>query len=256
MAEAYKVEISRITKVFKSKDGQTIHALGPVDLSVPAERFVSIIGPSGCGKSTLLNIIAGLVEPTDGTLYVDGRPADERVGRVAYMLQKDLLLPWRTILDNIILGLEFRGVPRHEAVRRALPLMARYGLHGFERFYPAQLSGGMRQRAAFLRTLLYDSEIILLDEPFGSLDAQTRSVMQDWLLEVWWENRKTIIAVTHDVDEAIYLSDEVYVMSPRPGIIKARVIIDLPRPRSREVTMSARFVELKRILWNALFGGG
>ncbi len=150
------------------------------------------------------------------------------------MLQKDLLLPWRTVLDNVCLGMELRGVPMREARERAMPYLARYGLGGFERQYPTALSGGMKQRAALLRTLLYDLDIVLLDEPFGALDAQTKSVMQDWLLQLWSDFRKTVLFVTHDIDEALFLSDEIYILSARPGRIKEKVEVPLERPRSRE----------------------
>ena len=176
---------------------------------MPQGRFVSLIGPSGCGKSTIFNIVAGLLEPTGGRVLIDGADATGTIGRVGYMLQKDMLLPWRTVLDNVILGMEIQGVPLREARERALPLLRRYGLAGFEYLYPNALSGGMRQRAALLRTLLFDTDVILLDEPFGALDAQTKSQMQEWLLQLWADFGKTVVFVTHDVEEAIYLSDEV-----------------------------------------------
>lgn len=166
-----KIEISGVSKWFR-RDGKEIIAMQETNLSIEEGRFVSIIGPSGCGKSTLFNIIAGLMPPSTGRVLADGEDIIGKTGHVGYMLQKDMLLPWRTILDNIILGMEIRGVPRKEAVARAQPLMDRYGLKGFGSHHPAELSGGMRQRAALLRTLLYDRDIILLDEPFGALDAR------------------------------------------------------------------------------------
>ena len=188
-------------------------------LSIESGRFVSLVGPSGCGKSTLFNIIAGLLEPTEGRVLIDGEDATGTIGRVGYMLQKDLLLPWRTVLDNVILGMEIQGMPLRAARERALPLLQNYGLAGFEYLYPNSLSGGMRQRAALLRTLLFDTDVILLDEPFGALDAQTKLQMQEWLMQLWSDFRKTVVFVTHDVDEAIYLSDEIHVMGTRPGRI-------------------------------------
>ena len=155
------------------------------NLSIETGRFVSLVGPSGCGKSTLFNIIAGLLQPTEGRVLIDGEDATGTIGRVGYMLQKDLLLPWRTVLDNVILGMEIQGKPLKEARERALPLLQKYGLAGFEYLYPNSLSGGMRQRAALLRTLLFDTDVILLDEPFGALDAQTKLQMQEWLMQLW-----------------------------------------------------------------------
>jgi len=220
-------------------------ALANVSLVVPAGRFVSLIGPSGCGKSTIFNIVAGLLEPSAGRVMIDGVDATGTIGRVGYMLQKDLLLPWRTLTDNIILGMEIQGVKLAEARARALPLLRRYGLAGFENAYPRALSGGMRQRAALLRTLLFDTDVILLDEPFGALDAQTRLRMQEWLLQLWSDFGKTVVFVTHDVEEAIFLSDALHVMGTRPGRIIATIAVALPRPRLRACTATPEFMALK-----------
>lgn len=211
-------------------------------------RFVSIIGPSGCGKSTLFNIVAGLIRPSSGEVLLDGKDITCESGHVGYMLQKDLLLPWRSILDNVIIGLEIRGVSKKKARERALPMLKNYGLGGFEYDHPDALSGGMRQRAGLIRTLLYDQDVILLDEPFGALDAQTRMQMQNWLLQIWKDFKKTILFVTHDIDEAIYLSDEIYVFTHRPGKIKAKIEVELPRPRNEKTLMDDRFLTLKREL--------
>jgi ABC-type nitrate/sulfonate/bicarbonate transport system ATPase subunit len=229
-----------------------LHVLDGVDFYADDGELVSIIGPSGCGKSTLLNIIAGLDEPTAGAIYLNGQRADRRLGAVGYMQQKDLLLPWRNVMDNVVLGLELRGVSRAEARARAAELMERFGLKGFEREYPFALSGGMRQRAAFLRTALADQEVFLLDEPFGALDALTRSQLHQWLLGLWESLRKTIVLVTHDVDEAIFLSDRVYVMTARPGKVKLVRKVELPRPRALDVVTSAPFVALKAELLASL----
>lgn len=220
-------------------------ALAPVTLSVTPGKFVSLIGPSGCGKSTLFNIIAGLLQPTGGKVFIDGAEATGTIGRVGYMLQKDLLLPWRTVLDNVILGMEIQGVRLGEARERAHPLLRRYGLGGFEHHYPAALSGGMRQRAALLRTLLFDTDVILLDEPFGALDAQTKLYMQEWLLGLWADFGKTVVFVTHDVEEAIYLSDEMHVMATRPGRIVETIAVPIPRPRRRHATLDPDFIAIK-----------
>lgn len=240
------LEIDDVSKTFEVARGERVVALAPVSLAIPSGRFLTILGPSGCGKSTIFNIIAGLELPSSGTVTMDGTPIVGMSGVVSYMLQKDLLLPWRSIVDNVILGMEIDRVPRAEAKARALPLLRRYGLGGFENRYPAELSGGMRQRAALLRTMLCDRDVILLDEPFAALDAQTRSEMQEWLLDVWDDFKKTVIFVTHDVDEGVYLSDEVVMMSGRPGRIIERVAIELARPRKRAVITSPAFVEYKQ----------
>jgi ABC-type nitrate/sulfonate/bicarbonate transport system ATPase subunit len=240
-----KIELSGVTQIFQQPGGSVFRALDDIRVRVAPGRFVSVIGPSGCGKSTLFNIIAGLLEPTEGAVIIDGKDATGMVGAVGYMLQKDLLFPWRTVLDNIVLGLEVRGVNKSVARDYAMPFLERYGLGGFEQAFPGMLSGGMRQRAALLRTLLYDSEIILLDEPFGALDAQTRGRMQEWLLQIWQDFAKTVIFVTHDVEEAVYLSDDIYVMSARPGRVKARLDVALPRPRPREIMLERPFMLLK-----------
>jgi ABC-type nitrate/sulfonate/bicarbonate transport system ATPase subunit len=239
-----KVHLDRVGMAFPTPAG-VVRALASLDLQIETGRFVSLVGPSGCGKSTLFNIIAGLLQPTEGRVLIDGEDATGTIGRVGYMLQKDLLLAWRTVLDNVILGMEIQGKPRREARQRALPLLQKYGLAGFEYLYPDVLSGGMRQRAALLRTLLIDSDVILLDEPFGALDAQTRSQMQEWLLQLWTDFRKTVVFVTHDVDEAIYLSDEIHVMATRPGRVLETIHVNLPRPRPCNVVLSPVFVAVK-----------
>jgi len=208
-----------------------VPVLQDVSLSAAREEFVTLIGPSGSGKSTLLNIICGLMQPDEGEVLLHGETIAERIGRVGYMPQRDLLLPWRSVLDNVLLGPEVMGRDMAQARREALDLLPLFGLNGFEGHYPATLSGGMRQRAALLRTFLCHQEIVLLDEPFGALDALTRRTMRRWLVEVWARFRQAVILVTHDVDEAIYLSDRVYVFSERPGRILDEVPIDLPRPR-------------------------
>ncbi len=249
-----KVEVRGVCKTFITK-GKKFVALQETDLSIEEGRFVSLIGPSGCGKSTLFNIIAGLTPPTGGQVLVDGADIAGKAGHVGYMLQKDMLFPWRNIVDNIILGLEVSGVPHRDSVARALPLMERYGLKGFERHYPNELSGGMRQRAALLRTLLYDRDTILLDEPFGALDAQTKLSMQKWLLTIWRDFKKTIMFVTHDIDEAIYLSDDIYVFSPRPGRLTTKISVNIPRPREPKVVTTPEFIVLKNQLMEMLHVG-
>src|SRR4029078_12066654 len=229
---AVKVHLDHVGMAFTTPGG-IFRALEPIDLEIETGRFVSLVGPSGCGKSTLFNVTAGLLQPTEGRVLIDGEDATGTIGRVGYMLQKDLLLPWRTVLDNVILGMEIQGMPLREARERALPLLQKYGLAGFEDLYPNSLSGGMRQRAALWRTLLFATDVILLDEPFGALDAQTKAQMQEWLMQLWSDFKKTVVFITHDVEEAIYLSDEIHVMGTRPGRILESIPIALPRPRER-----------------------
>jgi ABC-type nitrate/sulfonate/bicarbonate transport system ATPase subunit len=243
-ALAPKLEVDGVSKEFTTPGG-VFQALAPVTLAIPQGRFVSLIGPSGCGKTTIFNVVAGLLQPTRGEVRIDGIDATGTIGRVGYMLQKDLLLPWRNVLDNVILGMEIQGVSREAARSRALPLLKRYGLGGFEYLYPNALSGGMRQRAALLRTLLFDTDLILLDEPFGALDAQTKLQMQEWLLQLWSDFGKTVLFVTHDVEEAIYLSDELHVMGTRPGRIIETIPVGLARPRVRRSALSSEFLAIK-----------
>jgi ABC-type nitrate/sulfonate/bicarbonate transport system ATPase subunit len=229
------------------QDGsRTVRALESTDIEIPDGRFVTIVGPSACGKSTLLNLFCGLDKPDSGSIETPALGMGELLGRVGYMPQQDMLMPWRTVTDNAAIGLECMGCAREEARRKARQHMARFGLQGFELSYPGQLSGGMRQRVALLRTFLCDRKINLLDEPFGKLDAITRASMQSWLLDYWQENRCTIVFVTHDIDEALFLSDVVHLMSPRPGRITLSLEVDLPRPRKYgEVVTSPHFNELK-----------
>ncbi len=253
MQPTFRVLVQGISKSYPdAASGREMAALRRVTLSAREGEFVSIIGPSGCGKSTLFNIVSGVTPPDEGRVYINGQETRDRVGLVGYMPQKDLLLPWRTVLDNVVLGMEVAGTPRAAARRQAMPLLAEFGLEGFEAAYPHVLSGGMRQRAALLRTFLFHQDILLLDEPFGALDALTRSTMHEWLLQVWDKLGATILFVTHDVEEAVLLSDRVYVMTARPGQIKMEVQIDLPRPRSYDVTVTQRFLEYKRDLLRAL----
>ena len=245
------IELKDISKSFRSPGG-TVWALSDIDMSIPKGSFVSIIGPSGCGKSTIFNIICGLLRPDKGTVEIEGRDVTGKRGMVSYMPQKDLLFPWRTILDNVIVGPEIKGIKRSEAKRRAKELFGVFGLEGFENSYPSMLSGGMRQRAALLRTILCDHPIMLLDEPFGGLDAMTRRHMQRWLLEIWERFERSVLFITHDIEEAIYLSDKIYVLTERPATIGLTLDIDLPRPRRPEVVTDARFIEYKRQLLAAL----
>jgi ABC-type nitrate/sulfonate/bicarbonate transport system ATPase subunit len=253
-AAAPAVRIAGVSHTFRG-GGREVAVLDDVSLIVPAGGFVSLVGPSGCGKSTLLRVLAGLLAPDSGEAEVLGRDAILQPGLVAYMPQKDLLLPWRRVLANATLGAEVAGVPRPEARRRAEALLPRFGLAGFERSWPVQLSGGMRQRLALLRTFLTPSNVLLLDEPFGALDAITRREMHRWLQQVLAEDGRTVLFVTHDVEEALILSDTVVVMSPRPGRIAARVEVPFARPRPGSLVVDADFVRLKGTLLSALEAG-
>jgi ABC-type nitrate/sulfonate/bicarbonate transport system ATPase subunit len=248
-----RIIVDRVRKSFDGGAGEPILAVAETSIAVAKGEFLSIVGPSGCGKSTLLNIIAGLEEPTAGRVLVDGREQADRRQAFGYMFQKDLLFPWRTILGNVALGLEVAGVRRAEARDRARALLARFQLDRFADSYPSQLSGGMRQRAALMRTMICDREILLLDEPFGALDALTRSLMQEWLLRVWEADHRTIVFITHDIEEAVFLSDRVLMMSARPGRIKGELAIDLDRPRDHGVVTSPRFAELKKTVLDQIY---
>jgi ABC-type nitrate/sulfonate/bicarbonate transport system ATPase subunit len=247
--------VTNLTRIFTAPDGTETRALVDASFTAKPGEFLSIIGPSGCGKSTLFNAVAGLDQPTSGDISINGSPIVGQQGHVGYLLQKDLLLPWRSVLGNVTIGLEVSGVSKKRANEIALPMLQAYGLGEFVNHRPDQLSGGMRQRAALLRTILFNRDVILLDEPFGKLDAQTRATMQEWLLDLWDDFQKTVVFVTHDIDEAIYLSDRVIVMSPRPGRIIAELPVHLDRPRKPAVVTSARFIDLKTEILDLLATG-
>lgn len=229
-----------------------VEALQGIDLDVAAGAFVAIVGPSGCGKSTLLRVLAGLTEPTAGIARVDGTSAIHHPGLVAFQPQRDLLLPWRRVLANATLGAEVAGLTRDDARRAAEGLVDRFGLAGFEHSWPSRLSGGMRQRVALLRTFLVPRPALLLDEPLGALDAITRREMQEWLQSVWAADGRTVLLVTHDVEEALVLADRVLVMSPRPGRFVGDYPVPLARPRGVDTVTRPEFVALKRDLLAAL----
>ncbi|MCA9878987.1 MAG: ABC transporter ATP-binding protein [Thermomicrobiales bacterium] len=233
---------------------QRLTALQDVSLAVQPGEFVSVVGPSGSGKSTLLDIVAGLLSPDAGQVTMCGWPttAAERLGQAAYMRQRDLLVPWRTTLGNAALGLEATGVTRRAAETAAAAQLPRYGLGEFAGAYPSQLSGGMRQRCAVLRTLLPRRDLVLLDEPFGALDSLTRSELQLWLAEVLTEQTTTVLLVTHDVEEAVLLSDRVVILSPRPGQVRLDIAVQLPRPRQRDMLFAPAFLETRREILGAL----
>jgi ABC-type nitrate/sulfonate/bicarbonate transport system ATPase subunit len=240
----------------KWHNAEQVLAVHDVSFDVEAGEFIAIIGPSGCGKSTLLNAIAGLLEPSAGTISVEGDRNALRLGNIAYMQQRDVLLPWRTVLANARLGLELKGIDRRTADDAVSELVVRFGLGDVINSYPWQLSGGMRQRVALLRASLPDSGVLLLDEPFGALDAITRRDLQRWLAGVLDRTDRAVLLVTHDVEEALLLADRVFVMSPpsgnNGGTIAARVVVPLPRPRREETVTMPQFVDLKSELMSVL----
>jgi NitT/TauT family transport system ATP-binding protein len=246
-----KLQLDHISMVYAQR-GQRFIALRDVSLDIGQGEFISLVGASGCGKTTLLRIVDGLVKPTVGQVCVDGRPVTRPGPDRGFVFQQDALFPWRTVLDNIIFGLEVQGKRKREALERADELVRLVGLTGFERHFPHELSGGMRQRANLARALTIDPEILLMDEPFAALDAQTRELMQAELLRVWRSNRKTVMFVTHQIDEAVYLSDRVVVMTSRPGQIKAVLEVDIPRPRDLAVKRTPRFLELVDAIWKMI----
>jgi ABC-type nitrate/sulfonate/bicarbonate transport system ATPase subunit len=246
------MRVRGISKAYRL-GAQSVSAVRGADLDIPEGGFVTLVGPSACGKSTLLNLFCGLDHPDEGTIETSVEGGKGLLGRVGYMPQQDLLMPWRNVTDNAALGLECLGVPRAEARARTRLLTERFGLKGFEEAFPGQLSGGMRQRVAMLRTFLCGRKINMLDEPFGKLDALTRASMQAWLLDYWQENRCTILFVTHDIEEAIFLSDVVHLMCPRPGRIVLSIDVSIPRPRKYgEVVTSVPFNLIKARLLEQL----
>jgi len=239
------LRVENVSKVFQDR-GSSVTALQDTSFTVERKEFVTILGPSGCGKSTILKIVAGLEEPTNGKVFLDDREIHGPGRDRGMVFQAYTLFPWLTVRENIEFGLKVAGLPRNEREDKAHYYIGKIGLQGFENAYPRKLSGGMKQRVAIARALANDPEILLMDEPFGALDAQTRSVMQELLLSVWDESHKTILFVTHDVEEAIFIGDTVYVMTARPGKIKARIEVKLPAERTYDVKLSDDFLRVKR----------
>ncbi|MFA6364396.1 ABC transporter ATP-binding protein [Methanoregula sp.] len=235
--------INDLTQEFKKDDGSVLTALDHVSLKVKDKEFVCILGPSGCGKTTLLRLIAGLAIARTGSIVLDGEEMKGPSPKIGFVFQEYSLFPWRTVIDNIAFGLEMKGMPREERYRIAEQYLELVNLTAFKTSYPAELSGGMRQRVAVARALALDPVLLLMDEPFGALDAQTRNMLQTELLDIWEKTKKTIIFITHSVDEAVYLSDRIVVLTPRPGRICKIVPIDLPRPRNRT---SVEFATVRR----------
>lgn len=247
-----KLKIDNVYKEYEGRNGKMV-ALNGVNLDIMENEFICVVGPSGCGKSTLLNIIAGLLEPTSGAVYLDGKQIEGTGVERGVVFQQYALFPWRTVIKNVMFGLEMKKVPKAEAEKTALKYIEAVGLKGFENSYPKELSGGMKQRVAIARAYAANPEVLLLDEPFGALDAQTRVQLQTELLNTWEQEKKTCFFITHDVDEAIILAQRVIIMSARPGRIKRIVDIDIPYPRTQETKSDARFLELKAEIWNQVY---
>lgn len=250
------LSLERITCTFISREdrSQRYTAVRDTTLVVQPGEFVSVVGPTGCGKSTLLNVAAGLLQPSSGSVRVFGQPLAGVNSRAGYLFQADALMPWRSALANVTAGLEFRGVQGDEARERANDWLRRVGLAGFGDRYPHQLSGGMKKRVSLAQTLILDPEILLMDEPFSALDVQTRQLMENELLELWSANRKSVVFITHDLEEAIALSDRVVVLSAGPETRPiGEYLIDLPRPRDvSEIRLTPRYLELHTEIWHAM----
>jgi len=239
------VELRDVWKAFV-KEERRVEALQGIDLAIAQHEFTAILGPSGCGKTTLLNMVAGFDAPTRGQVLANGEPVAAPSPRRAVVFQEPALFPWLSVLENVVFGPKTQGRPRAEYRARAAQILEQVGLTGFDSHYPAELSGGMKQRVGIARVLIMDPQVLLMDEPFGSLDAQTRTLMHELLLEVWERHHQAVLFVTHDIEEALLLADSVAVMTARPGRIKKRLAVELPRPRSIEVTTAPVFNTLKR----------
>lgn len=246
------LKIVNVSKVFDTDAGNAVRALDGVSLDVREGEFVTVIGPSGCGKSTLFNIVGGLIEDFEGSVLIDGRSVDGAHRDVGVVFQEESTFPWRTTLQNVAFPLEVQGMGKVEREARALEYIRLVGLDGFENHYPAQLSGGMKQRTAVARTLAYKPRLMLLDEPFGALDEQTRMLLGDKLLEIWAALKQTMLLITHNITEAVQLSDRVVVMTFRPGRIKKVFNIDLSRPRTSDVIATPEFGKFVGEIWNEL----
>jgi len=247
-----RVEIKDVRKTFSGNRGEEVEALAGVDLAVADNEFVSIVGPSGCGKSTLLEIVGGLTEPSGGEVLIDENPIKGPHPAVGLVFQQESAFPWRTVLGNVAFGLEMHGVGKGERHERSCELIELVGLKGFEDRYPAELSGGMRQRVAIARTLVMNPEVLLMDEPFGALDEQTRLILGDELLRIWSSTKATALFITHSIEEATLLSDRIIVMSARPGTIRKLVPVALERPRDSTVVGTPEFGRITGEVWEVL----
>jgi NitT/TauT family transport system ATP-binding protein len=247
------VELHGVAKRYRAPDGRARTALGEIDLTVEPGRFCALIGPTGCGKSTVLSLVAGLAQPSEGSILMDGAPVRGTDPRIGFVFQNDAVFPWKTVLANVAAGPRFRGAGRRESAERARDWLRRVGLAGFEHYFPHQLSGGMRKRVALAQTFINEPRILLLDEPFSGLDAQTRQIMSDELLGLWEGLGATVLMVTHDLEEAVALADSVVVLTAGPATVKKQFAVDLPRPRRvREIRFQPRFTELHEQIWSCL----
>jgi len=247
-----KLVIDNVALRFEPKHGPPVTALDNIFLEVGENEFSVIVGPSGCGKTSLLRLVAGLIKPTEGAIYLDGMQVTKPGKDRGMVFQSYTLFPWLNVQDNVEFGLKIGGLPLEERRDISSRFLAQVGLTGFERAYPKHLSGGMMQRVALARALANDPEVLLMDEPFGALDSQTRALMQEMLLEIWQRSSKTVLFITHDIDESILLGDRVYVMTARPGRIKEMVEIDIPRPRTVDVLTSPEFMSIKRRIMRSI----
>ncbi|MFX3632397.1 MAG: ABC transporter ATP-binding protein [Candidatus Pristimantibacillus sp.] len=252
MNENVKIEIKGLTKIYKTRNGETI-ALQNTDLTIKNNEFVCVVGPSGCGKTTLLNIIGGLEESTSGSVKVEGvevkGPGKER----GVVFQQYALFPWKTVIKNVEFGLKLRGLNKEERRKKAEHYLDLVGLKDFANAYPKELSGGMKQRVAIARAYAVEPEVLLMDEPFGALDAQTRAQLQEELLKTWQKEKKTCFFITHDVEEAVILAQRVIIMSARPGRIKEIIDVDIPYPRDQSTKLDKRFIEIKNEIWSKVY---
>ncbi|MCR9074249.1 MAG: ABC transporter ATP-binding protein [Alphaproteobacteria bacterium] len=248
------IQITNASKTYAARDGSTVHALSGIDLEIADAEFVSLVGPSGCGKSTLLRLVAGLAPASGGLIDVDGETVDQPRRDIGIVFQSPTLLPWETVLDNVLFPLKIMHSMSPDAPDRARALLRLVGLDGFEEKHPSELSGGMQQRAAICRALIHDPDILLMDEPFGALDALTREEMSLELLRIWTDQPKTILFVTHSIPEAVLLSDRVVVMSPRPGRIAEIINVPLPRPRTFDMEGLPEFQERSQHIRSLIFG--
>lgn len=247
-----RVRIDNVRKVFNTRNGEMV-ALNGVSLDIHENEFICVVGPSGCGKSTLLNIIAGLLEPTDGKVYCDGKEVTGTGTERGVVFQQYALFPWLTVLKNVMFALEMRGIKGRQAEEEAMKYLEMVDLAKFAGHYPKELSGGMKQRVAIARAYAAEPEVLLMDEPLGALDAQTRTQLQTELLETWERDKKTCFFITHDVEEAIILAQRVIIMSARPGRIKDIIDIDIPYPRTQETKLTPEFNELKNRIWSQVY---
>jgi NitT/TauT family transport system ATP-binding protein len=253
-ARAEKIELTGVTKRFVSPTGSLLTAIRDVDLVIEPGQFCAIVGPTGCGKSTTLSLVSGLARASAGSVRVGGQEVDGIATGMSFMFQSDALLPWKTVLGNVAMGPQFQGVPKKEAQADAREWLRRVGLTGFEDHHPHQLSGGMRKRTSLAAALINQPSILLMDEPFGALDVQTKAIMSNELLGLWEQTRPSVIFITHDLEEAVALADKVVVMTVGPGTVKGVFDIDLPRPRGevQEIRFDPRFLELHHQIWNSL----